>query len=93
MMSLVDDTLSDNRSMSDASKIVGNAEKSRGRSMNNVTVKIRIASAKEAASPISRTHAGMGRIIMTMIAINAMESRIVGLKSALTVKFCTGCLS
>ena len=78
MMSLVDDTFSDRRSIREASRIVGNAEKSSGRSMNKVTVKIRMASAKDAARPVSRIHAGIGKIIMTMIAINATARRIVG---------------
>lgn len=46
--------------------------------MNNVTVNIKIASANEAARPTSKTQAGIGRIIMTMIAIKASASRIVG---------------
>ena len=36
MISLVEDTFRESRSIKDASKIVGNAEKSSGRSMNNV---------------------------------------------------------
>ena len=78
MMSLVEEMLSDRRSISDARRIVGKDEKSSGRSMNSVTVKIRIASAKEAARPISSTHDGTGRIIMTMIAISASASSTVG---------------
>ena len=81
MISLVDDTFSDRRSMSDASRIVGNAEKSSGRSMKSVTVKINIASANDAASPASRTQEGIGKIIMAMIAINAIASKTVGLGS------------
>ena len=73
--------------MSDASKIVGNDEKSNGFSIKSVTVKIKIAKAKDAANPTSRTQAGMGKIIMTMTAINAMANRIVGLKRAFRVKF------
>ena len=82
MISFVDETFSDNRNISDASSTVGKAEKSRGRSMNRVTVKISIASAKEAARPMSKIHAGIGRIIMTMIAISAMASSTVGWKSS-----------
>ena len=64
--------------MSEARRIVGKAEKSNGFSINRVTVKIRIARAKDAASPISSTTAGTGRIIITMIAISASASRTVG---------------
>jgi hypothetical protein len=78
MISFVDETLSDSRRTSDASRIVGKAEKSSGRWMKSVTVNIRIASAKEAARPTSSTQAGIGRIIMTMTAISASASRIVG---------------
>ena len=78
MISLVEETLSDSRSISDASNMVGKAEKSSGRSMKRVTVKIRIATAKEAARPMSSTQAGIGRIIMTMTAINARARRMVG---------------
>jgi hypothetical protein len=46
--------------------------------MNSVTVKIRIASPKDAASPISTMKDGTGRIIITMTAISAMANRIVG---------------
>src|SRR6056297_3728615 len=86
MMSLVEETLSDRRSMSEASRIVGKDEKSSGRSMNRVTVKIRIASAKEAASPISSTQDGTGRIIMAMIAISASARSTVGWKSRAAVR-------
>jgi len=75
---LVEETLSDRRSIRDAKRIVGNEEKSSGLEMNNVTVKIRIATANDAASPTSRTHAGIGKIIMTMIAISAIANRTVG---------------
>ena len=80
MMSLVEETLSERRSISEASRIVGKAEKSSGRSMKSVTVKIRMARAKEAASPISSTQAGIGSTIMTITAMSASESRTVGLK-------------
>lgn len=53
MISLVDETLSDSRSISEASSTVGNAEKSSGRSINSVTVNIRIASANDTESPMS----------------------------------------
>jgi flagellar M-ring protein FliF len=53
MISFVDETLSERRSIRDASNTVGKAEKSNGRSMNSVTVKIRIASANETESPRS----------------------------------------
>ena len=75
----------DSRNINDASRTVGNAEKSNGRSINKVTVKIRMASAKDVASPTSSTHAGMGRIIMTMIAINASANNTVGLNSLFKV--------
>ena len=78
MISLVDETFSDSRSISEASSTVGKAEKSSGRSMNSVTVNIRIASANEAARPTSSTQAGIGRIIITMTAISASASRTVG---------------
>ena len=67
--------------MSEAKRTVGNAEKSSGRSTNKVTVKIRMAKENEAARPMSRTHAGIGRIIMTMTAIKAIVSTTVGLKT------------
>ena len=54
------ETFSDKRSISEASRIVGKAEKSSGRSMNSVTVSIRIASAKDRARPRSSTQAGTG---------------------------------
>ncbi|WP_232367681.1 hypothetical protein [Tritonibacter horizontis] len=57
--------------------------------MNSVIVKIRIASAKEVARPTSNTQAGIGKIIMTMIAMSAMASSMVGLKSSLTDSFGT----
>ena len=61
--------------------MVGKAEKSSGRSMNSVTVNIRIASAKDSARPRSSTQAGMGRTIIMITAISASASRIVGWKS------------
>ena len=78
MISLVEETFSDSRSMREASSTVGKAEKSSGFSMKSVTVKIRIARAKLAARPTSSTKAGTGRIIMMMIDISASASRIVG---------------
>ena len=78
MISLVDDTLSDSRSIRLASRIVGNAEKSSGRWMKSVIVKIRIASAKDAASPRSSTQAGIGRTIIAMTAISAIARSTVG---------------
>ena len=78
MMSLVELTLSDSRSISEASRIVGKDEKSSGRLMKSVTVEIRMAMAKDAARPRSSTKAGIGRIIMTMTAISAMASSTVG---------------
>ena len=78
MINFVEDTLSDSRNMRDASNTVGNEEKSSGRSMNRVTVNIKIARAKEAAKPTSNTHAGIGKIIITMIAINAIDNKTVG---------------
>ena len=81
IISLVDETFSDRRSIKDASRTVGKAEKSNGRSMKSVTVNIKIASAKEAAKPMSSTQAGIGKIIMTMIAIRANASNVVGLNN------------
>ena len=78
MMSLVEETLSDSRSMRLASRIVGKDEKSSGRWMKSVMVKMRIAIANEAARPRSSTQAGIGRIIMAMTAISAMASITVG---------------
>jgi hypothetical protein len=78
IINLVEETFSDNRSIKDANKIVGNAEKSNGRFRNKVTVKIKIAIAKDAAKPISSTQDGIGKIIITMIAISASASKTVG---------------
>ena len=78
MISLVEETLSESRSISEASRIVGKEEKSSGRWMKRVMVKIRMAMAKEAASPRSRIQAGIGRIIMAMTAISAMARSTVG---------------
>ena len=80
MISLVDDTFSDRRSISEASRMVGKEEKSSGFSIKSVMVKIRIANPKEAASPTSSTQEGTGRIIITMIAIRASANSTVGLK-------------
>lgn len=49
--------------------------------MKSVIVKIRIASAKDVAKPTSKTHAGIGKIIMTMMAISATDRRTVGLNN------------
>ena len=57
--------------------MVGNAEKSSGRSMNRVIVKMRIASPKDIDRPMSKTHDGMGSIIITMIAIKAKAMNTV----------------
>ena len=78
IISFVDETFSDRRNISDASNTVGNAEKSKGRSINSVTVNIRIARANDAANPISKTQAGTGKIIITIIAISASANKIVG---------------
>ena len=78
MISLVEETFSESRSIREASRTVGNDEKSSGRSMKSVTVKIRIARPKDAASPTSTMKLGTGRIIITMIAISASAKRIVG---------------
>ena len=58
--------------------------------MNSVMVKIKIASAKDAARPTSSTQAGIGRIIITMIAISASARRTVGLKSCSVVNLGNG---
>jgi len=86
MISLVDETLRLSR------RIVGKAEKSSGRSMNRTTVKIRIATANEAASPMSSTQAGIGRIIITMIAISATAMKTVGWRSAAKLSGVTACM-
>jgi hypothetical protein len=78
MMSFVEETFRDKRSIKEASRTVGKAEKSSGRSMNKVTVKMRIARPNEAAKPRSRMNDGTGRIIMMMTAIRASAKRIVG---------------
>jgi hypothetical protein len=80
MMSFVDEIFRDNRNINDASRTVGNAEKSNGRSTKSVVVKIRIAKPKDAVSPVSNTQAGIGKIIMTMMPINAIANKIVGWK-------------
>jgi hypothetical protein len=69
--------------------MVGNDEKSSGLSMKSVIVNMSMASAKDVARPTSSTQAGIGRIIMTIIAMSAIASRIVGLKSSLTDRFGT----
>ncbi|MEP4194552.1 MAG: hypothetical protein ABJL99_02840 [Aliishimia sp.] len=43
-------------------------------------MKIKTASENDTARPISRTIDGTGKIIMTMIPINAKASKTVGLK-------------
>ncbi len=78
MISLVDETFSERRSSRLASRMVGKAEKSSGRSMNSATVSIRIASAKDRASPMSSIQAGTGSTIMAITAISASASRMVG---------------
>lgn len=82
MISLVDETFNDSRNIRDARRIVGKEEKSNGRSMKRVVEKMRIANAKDNANPASSTHEGIGRIIMIMIAINAIARSTVGLKRA-----------
>lgn len=67
--------------------MVGNEEKSNGRSMNNVIVKIRIASAKDAASPTSKTQDGMGKIIIKITDISATANKIVGLNALFIDRF------
>lgn len=54
--------------------------------MKIVMVKIRMASAKLAAKPMSKIHAGIGRIIMTMMAISANARRMVGWNSVDVLK-------
>ena len=66
--------------------MVGKAEKSKGRSMNSVTVSIRMASAKDSARPMSSIHDGTGRTIMMMMAIRPSASRMVGWTSILKAK-------
>jgi len=78
MIRRVDETFSDRRSIRDASRTVGKMEKSSGRSMNSVMVNIRIASANEAARPMSSSQGGIGSTIITITAIRASASRTVG---------------
>ena len=70
--------MSERRSISDARSTLGKAEKSSGLSMKSVTVKTSIANANETVRPRSRMIAGIGKIIITMIAISAKASRTVG---------------
>jgi hypothetical protein len=42
---------------------------------------MRIASAKEAARPASKTHEGIGKIIMTIIVMRATAKNMVGFKN------------
>ena len=51
--------------------------------MNNVTVKISKAKPNETANPASSTHAGIRKIIITMIVINAKVRKTVGLNRVL----------
>ncbi len=78
MINLVDETLRERRNIRDARRTVGNAEKSNGRSIKRVTVKIKIASPNDAARPKSRMNDGTGRIIIKITVINASAKRIVG---------------
>ena len=78
--SRITEILNESRSIKDVSKMVGKAEKSRGRWIKRVIVNIKIARENDAARPMSNTIAGIGRIIMTIIAIKANAKRIVGLK-------------
>ena len=54
--------------------------------MNSVMVNIRMAIAKEAARPMSRIQAGTGRTIITITAISANASRIVGRNTSRRVR-------
>ena len=76
---MVDDTFIERRSIKDASRIVGKDEKLSGRSMNNVSVKIKIVKVNDAANPTSSTQAGTGKIIMTITAMSARANKMVGL--------------
>ena len=87
MISLVDDTFNESRSINDARSSVGNDEKSKGLSINNVTVKIKIAEQNEKAKPRSSTQEGIGRIIIKITVINIMASNMVGLIAALPADF------
>ena len=87
IISLVEETFKDSRSIKDASKSVGKAEKSKGLSINNVTVKIKIAKQNEKAKPKSRAQDGMGKIIIKMTVIKATASKMVGLNADLPRKF------
>jgi hypothetical protein len=84
IISLVDDTFSERRSINDAKRIVGNAENSNGRSIKRVTVKIKIASENDAARPTSRTQDGIGRTIITIMPISEIASKTVGLNAFLS---------
>ena len=79
MISLVEETLSARRRSSEPSSTVGKAEKSSGRSMNRVTMKVKMASANDSVRPTSTSQAGIGRIIMTITAMSASATMTVGL--------------
>ena len=87
MISLVEDTFNESRSINDARSSVGNDEKSKGLSINNVTVKIKMAEQNENARPKSSTHDGIGRIIIKITVINTIASKIVGLIADLPTDF------
>ena len=78
MINFVEDTLSDSLRSKDPRRIVGNDEKSSGRSMNSVIVKIKMARANDAVRPTSTIQAGAGRTIIMMMAIRATASSTVG---------------
>lgn len=80
IISLVEEIFKESRSIKDASKIVGKAEKSKGRSIKSVIVKMRIARANETARPKSKIQAGTGSTIITMMTISAAAKKMVGLK-------------
>ena len=82
MISLVEETFSASRRMSEASSTLGKEEKSSGFSMKIEVVKIRMAKANETVRPISMIQAGTGRTMSRMISISPMASREVGRDSS-----------
>jgi len=78
IINFVDETFIDSRNISEANKTVGKDENSKGRSIKRVTVKIKIAKPNDIAKPTSKTHEGIGNIIMTIVAIKASARRMVG---------------
>ena len=81
MISLVEETLSARRRISEASRTLGKEEKSNGFSMKIAVVKIRIAKANEQVRPISITQAGTGSTMTRMTIIRPIARSAVGFDS------------